>query len=281
MDRTTAIAIFDDRVQAQRAIEQLKRAGFTEKEIGVTARDMESRDSASLTAAKRRTPKRARSRASRRVPASARSGASVSWPACCPGSVPPLPAALLQRFCRALRPAPRRPGVAGTLIGLGIPEEEANYYDQEFQAGRVVVTVDAGARFQEAQSILVQNSGYDMPSAPERAQRARPSPYDERGSARRRGVGERKPRGRQTRAATLVRSRAKFRFGLRRGSTRLPRHRKCGHTERAASRMSTPWFRSASARYVPLPGMRDRRLAIHSRASSAAMKLSRTSFAFF
>ena len=39
MDRTTAIAIFDDRGQAQRAIEQLKRAGFTEKEIGVTARD--------------------------------------------------------------------------------------------------------------------------------------------------------------------------------------------------------------------------------------------------
>ena len=78
MDRTTAIAIFDDRAQAQRAIEQLKRAGFTEKEIGVTARDVGDRTSASLTAAKRRTPKRARSRASRRVPASARCGASVS-----------------------------------------------------------------------------------------------------------------------------------------------------------------------------------------------------------
>src|SRR5688572_2856927 len=38
-DRTTVIAVFDDRGQAQRAIDQLKRAGFTEKEIGVTARD--------------------------------------------------------------------------------------------------------------------------------------------------------------------------------------------------------------------------------------------------
>ena len=63
-------------------------------------------------------------------------------------------------------------GVGGTLIGLGIPEEEANYYDREFQAGRVVVTVDAGSRFQEAQSILVQNAGYDMLSAPERTQRS-------------------------------------------------------------------------------------------------------------
>ena len=77
-DRTTAIAIFDDRTQAQRAIEQLKRAGFTEKEIGVTARDTGEADGDSSTAAKVRTPKRARSRASRRVPASARFGASVS-----------------------------------------------------------------------------------------------------------------------------------------------------------------------------------------------------------
>ena len=38
-DRTTAIAIFDDRTRAQRAIDQLKRAGFTDKVIGVTARD--------------------------------------------------------------------------------------------------------------------------------------------------------------------------------------------------------------------------------------------------
>jgi hypothetical protein len=35
-DRTTVIAVFDDRTQAQRAIADLKRAGFTEKEIGVT-----------------------------------------------------------------------------------------------------------------------------------------------------------------------------------------------------------------------------------------------------
>jgi uncharacterized protein (TIGR02271 family) len=27
-------------------------------------------------------------------------------------------------------------GIAGTLIGLGIPEDEANYYHQEFRAGR-------------------------------------------------------------------------------------------------------------------------------------------------
>jgi uncharacterized protein (TIGR02271 family) len=51
---------------------------------------------------------------------------------------------------------------------LGIPEEEASYYDQEFRAGRIVVTVQANGRFAEAQSILQRNHGYDMRSGMER-----------------------------------------------------------------------------------------------------------------
>ena len=43
-DRTTVIGVFDDRAAAQRAIAALKRAGFTEKEIGVTTRDGDSAD---------------------------------------------------------------------------------------------------------------------------------------------------------------------------------------------------------------------------------------------
>jgi uncharacterized protein (TIGR02271 family) len=53
-------------------------------------------------------------------------------------------------------------GLAGTLIGLGIPEDEANYYDQEFRAGRVLVTVQAGGRLSEVQAILRDNGGRDM-----------------------------------------------------------------------------------------------------------------------
>ena len=53
-------------------------------------------------------------------------------------------------------------GVAGALIGLGIPEDEAQYYESEFRAGRVVVTVRADGRLAEAQEILELNGGYDM-----------------------------------------------------------------------------------------------------------------------
>ena len=36
-------------------------------------------------------------------------------------------------------------GVVGALVGMGIPEEEARYFEPGFRVGRTLVTVDAGA----------------------------------------------------------------------------------------------------------------------------------------
>ena len=54
---------------------------------------------------------------------------------------------------------------AGALIGLGIPEEEAKYYEGEVHAGRTVVTVQAAGRFDEAWQLLTRHGAYDMHSA--------------------------------------------------------------------------------------------------------------------
>ena len=49
-------------------------------------------------------------------------------------------------------------GLAGALVGLGIPEDEAKHYDTEFQSGRTIVTVKASAtRYAEAMDILGRN----------------------------------------------------------------------------------------------------------------------------
>jgi pseudouridine-5'-phosphate glycosidase len=53
-------------------------------------------------------------------------------------------------------------GLAGALIGLGIPKEEAEYYQREFEAGRVVVTVAAEGREPEARLIIQRNGGFDQ-----------------------------------------------------------------------------------------------------------------------
>jgi hypothetical protein len=52
-----------------------------------------------------------------------------------------------------------------TLIQLGVPEEQAHTYDQEVQAGRSIVIVQADERPLEAFQILKHNSAYD-PGAP-------------------------------------------------------------------------------------------------------------------
>jgi hypothetical protein len=53
-------------------------------------------------------------------------------------------------------------GLVGALVGAGIPEHEAKYYQGELEAGRSIVTVNAAGRADEATSILRGCGGYDM-----------------------------------------------------------------------------------------------------------------------
>ena len=52
----------------------------------------------------------------------------------------------------------------GALVGEGVPENEARYYDQEFRSGRSIVTVRADGRYDEAQNTLRRFGAYDVHS---------------------------------------------------------------------------------------------------------------------
>src|SRR4029078_4074251 len=45
-------------------------------------------------------------------------------------------------------------GLVGALVGLGIPEEDARFYEDEVKGGRFLVMVDARDREAEAWAIL-------------------------------------------------------------------------------------------------------------------------------
>jgi hypothetical protein len=47
------------------------------------------------------------------------------------------------------------------LVSMGVPEEEARYYQGELKLGRSIVTVEAGDRREDAIEILRSNGGYD------------------------------------------------------------------------------------------------------------------------
>ena len=49
----------------------------------------------------------------------------------------------------------------GDLVNLGVPQEQANYYDSEYQAGRIVVSIRPDGRENEAQDILSSNGAYN------------------------------------------------------------------------------------------------------------------------
>jgi uncharacterized protein (TIGR02271 family) len=163
-DRTTVIAVFDDRTQAQRAIAELKRAGFTEKEIGVTTRDGESGDGR-LARASDDGETHAKEGAVAGVAAGA--GVGALWglgilAGVLPAIGPAIAGGTLAAILSSAAAGAATAGIAGALIGLGIPEDEASYYDQEFRAGRTVVTVQALGRQAEARSILQQAGGRSM-----------------------------------------------------------------------------------------------------------------------
>ena len=46
------------------------------------------------------------------------------------------------------------------LVGIGMPAEDAHYYQQEYEAGRSIVAVTDGNRLREASTILARYGGY-------------------------------------------------------------------------------------------------------------------------
>jgi len=52
-------------------------------------------------------------------------------------------------------------GLTGALIGWGIPEEDAAYYEEQVRGGRFLVTVHAADRRDEAWAILHRFGGYN------------------------------------------------------------------------------------------------------------------------
>jgi hypothetical protein len=48
------------------------------------------------------------------------------------------------------------------MTGLGISEDEARFYDRQFQEGRAIVAVKPGARLADAADILVRFGGHNV-----------------------------------------------------------------------------------------------------------------------
>lgn len=164
-ERTTAVGVFEDRVHADRAVAELCEAGFRDDQIGVAMRhkvgdfeiDMGTHEWGSEVGAGAATGALAG------LGLGALAGLGVLA-----GMIPVIgPAIAGGTLGVILSNAAAGAGIAGlvgALIGIGIPEEEASYYQDEFAAGKVVVTVQAAGRVREAEEILSRNYAYNIHS---------------------------------------------------------------------------------------------------------------------
>jgi uncharacterized protein (TIGR02271 family) len=169
--RTTVVGVFHDRAEAERAVAELKHAGFSANDISVITKGKEGEGTAVATGAA----------------AGAATGAGVAALASLGmtfGVIPvigpilavgPLAAALLSAAGGAAAG-----GLVGALAGLGVAESEAPYYEGEVKAGRTLVTVKADGRYDEAWTILHRYHAYNHENLPTAARTGTATTAEER-----------------------------------------------------------------------------------------------------
>jgi hypothetical protein len=162
--RQTVVGVFDERAQAERAIGELKRAGFTGDEVGYAIRNVAAGAGAAAAGT-------AEAPAVDETAGGATTGAitggllggllGAAVALLIPGVGPIVAGGILASALGGAALGAAAGGLLGALVGMGVPEEEARFYQGEFEAGRAVVTVRAGERFDEAQAILRRHGAYD------------------------------------------------------------------------------------------------------------------------
>lgn len=159
----TAIGVFQHAADARAAIQDLRRTGFLEEEIGVAAREVQRADVGVLD---RTTPEGSQVEEGAVTGLAAGAGLGALWGVAVvagllPAVGPAIAGGTLAAILSSAAAGAAAAGVAGALIGAGIPEDEASYYEGEFHAGRIILSVRAGDRYEEAKSILARHGGYD------------------------------------------------------------------------------------------------------------------------
>jgi len=150
--------MFNDVHDAQQTVAALQQAGFPHDEIGFLAHDAAGRPI--------KTDEADNSRASEGAVAGlvAGAGAGGLWAlGIAAGLVPAIGPVIAGGFLASLiasaATGAAAGGVLGALIGLGVPDDEAQYYDEAFRSGRHLVSVRAGGRYGEAVEILRNHGG--------------------------------------------------------------------------------------------------------------------------
>jgi len=161
--RTTVVGVFEDRRKADAAVDELMKAGFRKDQIGVAMRHSDATaETVDETGAEdTHAGTGAITGAVAGLGLGALAGLGV-LSGMIPVIGPAIAAGTLGVILSNAAAGAGIVGLIGALIGAGVPEHEAQYYQEEFEAGRTIVTVAADGRADEATAIMRRHGAYDM-----------------------------------------------------------------------------------------------------------------------
>ena len=160
--RTTLVGVFENRVAAERAVEELERNNFKNDQVGFAIRGTGDPEQRGMISDAQGT------KDGRGAVAGAATGAGLgaiigaAAAMLLPGFGPVVAGGILAMAFGGAVAGTAVGGIFGAMTGLGVSEDEAEFYQNEFNSGRAIVAVKAGERASDAAEILRRHGAYDL-----------------------------------------------------------------------------------------------------------------------
>jgi hypothetical protein len=161
-DRTTIVGLFRSQADAERAIRDLKDSGIAESRIGVAMPDRDRQRDLAESTGETTSP------AGEAATAGALSGGILGGVVgllagvgalAIPGVGPIIAGGALASALAGAGIGAATGGLMGALVAMGVPEDDARYFETGLQKGSILVTVDAGSRGPQVRRILKASGG--------------------------------------------------------------------------------------------------------------------------
>jgi uncharacterized membrane protein len=156
--RQVTVCLFNDPEAAREAIYELREAGFVGDDISLLAPDE--------AASGKDKGEKAREGAATGAVVGGLFGGLAGWlvglgTLAIPGVGPFIAAGALAAALGGVVLGAGLGAIAGALVSMGIPENEAKYYEGEVRKGRSLVAVRGGRRNDDADRMMRKHGGYD------------------------------------------------------------------------------------------------------------------------
>ena len=165
VQRTTLVGVFEDRLAAERAVDELEQSGFSADQVGFAIRGADVAAGGMITDEEG-------AKDARGAVAGAATGAGVgavlgaAAALLIPGVGPVIAGGVLAMAFGGAIAGTAIGGIFGAMTGLGVSEDEARLYQREFEQGKALVAVKAGPRAADAAQILRRHGGHDLQNRP-------------------------------------------------------------------------------------------------------------------